>query len=850
MIYFCCDERRRNAVAKHDLLNGIDFLEVRDDPSLPVDERQRTLFVHFVKALAPDVLDENHVRIEGGERTRGVLVTDATVGTGDEANVLTVQVNKAGDFSIYTLRLVASPTSAVPPDHFDMLLSKVDFTFKVECASDFDCMPEHICPPETLAEPEIDYLAKDYASFRRLMLDRMAMVMPEWRERNPADLGIVLVELLAHVGDHLSYQQDAAATEGYLGTARRRVSVRRHARLVDYFMHDGSNARVWVQVQVEAPHVKLERGARLLTQVSGPQRIPPDSRAYDQAMAQGPEIFETMHEATLFNEHNSMTLFTWGERECCLPKGATRAFLKDDEEGRLVLRPGDVLIFEERLGPSEGVVADADPSHRHAVRLTRVHPEAKLSENEESENEAQERAPGDLVVDLPTGQAYVEIEWSPEDALPFPLCISAMTNRGLQEDVSVVLGNIVLADHGRTIENEELGTVPEPAASRALPIGGDHCRQRPRTPVFPRFRPRLKERPLTQAGMIFKTEVANGQKHTHRLPFDPEGPAAAAFQWEMKNVLPAVTLDAGTWQPRRDLLASNKFAREFVVEVEEDGAAFLRFGDDRNGSRPTSGSSFTATYRVGNGVAGHVGAEAIAHVVSDEPAIARVRNPLPARGGVEPESMEDVRQKAPSAFRTQKRAVTEADYAEVTGRHLQVQKSEASLRWTGSWHTVFVTVDRMGGSEMNPAFREEVRQHVERFRMAGHDLQVDEPRFVSLEVAMHVCAKPDYFRGDVKAALLAEFSNRILPGGRRGVFHPDNFSFGQPVYLSRLYAAAQRVPGVASVNITRFQRQGRFDEKVLADGKLSLSRLEIARLDNDPNFAEHGVFMLDVEGGK
>ena len=44
-------------------------------------------------------------------------------------------------------------------------------------------------PPEPLAVPDIDYLAKDYASFRRLMLDRMAVLMPQWKERNTADLG-------------------------------------------------------------------------------------------------------------------------------------------------------------------------------------------------------------------------------------------------------------------------------------------------------------------------------------------------------------------------------------------------------------------------------------------------------------------------------------------------------------------------------------------------------------------------------------------------------------------------------------------------------------------------------------
>src|SRR4029077_19199669 len=53
-------------------------------------------------------------------------------------------------------------------------------------------------------------------------------------------------ELLAYVGDHLSYYQDAVATESYLGTARRRISLRRHARLVDYVLHEGCNARAFV----------------------------------------------------------------------------------------------------------------------------------------------------------------------------------------------------------------------------------------------------------------------------------------------------------------------------------------------------------------------------------------------------------------------------------------------------------------------------------------------------------------------------------------------------------------------------------------------------------------------------
>jgi predicted phage baseplate assembly protein len=236
-----------------------------------------------------------------------------------------------------------------------------------------------------------------------------------------------------------------------------------------------------------------------------------------------------------------------------------------------------------------------------------------------------------------------------------------------------------------------------------------------------------------------------------------------------------------------------------------------------------------------------------------------VRNPLPARGGVDPESIEHVRQSAPYAFRTQERAVTPADYEEIATRQdvmkrcgLDVQRAAATLRWTGSWHTMFLTVDRLAGANVDADFEPKLRGCLERYRMAGQDLEVDGPHYVSLEVEMTVCVKPDYFRSDVKAALLEVLSNGDLPDGRRGLFHPDNFTFGQTVYLSPLYAAAQAVPGVASVHITKFQRQGTpgADTEALDKGNLTLGRLEIARLDNDPNFPEHGVLRLSMGGGK
>ena len=84
-----------------------------------------------------------------------------------------------------------------------------------------------MCPPAADPEPPIDYLAKDYESFRQALLDLVPSRVPQWTDRHEADLGVALVELLAYVGDQLSYYQDAVANEEFLETARRRSSVRR-----------------------------------------------------------------------------------------------------------------------------------------------------------------------------------------------------------------------------------------------------------------------------------------------------------------------------------------------------------------------------------------------------------------------------------------------------------------------------------------------------------------------------------------------------------------------------------------------------------------------------------------------
>ncbi|MDJ0734399.1 MAG: putative baseplate assembly protein [Nostocaceae cyanobacterium] len=841
--YLCKNQRRRAEVRSKNILNGIDYLEVSSD--------RKTLLVYFLHNLPgsdqadsvplnSNALIRENILITGGVRYRNITVESVT----SIANLLTVRVSDDGDFSTYSLRLVNSDDNSNPPTGFDPQLSQVDFSFWVEENSEFDCQTPQPPPQKQPPPPFIDYLAKDYVSFRRLMLDRLAVTMPDWQERNPSDIGIMLVEILAYAADHLSYYQDAVATEAYLGTARKRVSVRRHGRLLDYLMHDGCNARAWVVLEVtsksEADGYTLPGalksvnrrenapGTRFVTKINlakiqGGQsdiKVRIKTEKYEELLNQEPQIFESLHDITLYAECNEIHFYPWDNEQCRLPKGSTQATLVYSLNGHLHKRltPGKVVIFEEVKNPETGDRLDIDRTHRHPVRLTKV----------------------TKTTDPLYGNNLLSVEWGLEDALPFDLWISNLDSRGAKiSKISVVRGNVVLVDHGRTVGGDIDPTdssLDNPGYLGTVPPRG-------------RYRPQLRLGPITQQGYL-------RDRYGLWVTYDSQASAKAAMTWEMRHVRPSIMIwEAGereiAWLPQQDLLNSDRFAREFVVETEDDGSTYLRFGDNQLGKRPAGGVSFQAIYRIGNGNLGNIGANTIFHIVTDINGITKVYNPLPAQGGTDPEPIAKVRLDAPQAFRTQQRAVTEADYANVAQLYTGVKKAIASRRWTGSWYTIFITVDREEGLPVDEdeKFKQDLRNFLERFRLAGHDLEIEGPQFVPLDIALRVDLFPDYFRSNVKSALLETFSSTVLPNGQLGFFHPDKFTFGQPVYLSQVITTAMKIPGVRSVELTKFQRWGQPPNNELESGRITFDRLEIAHIDNNPNAPENGRIVFNMKGG-
>jgi len=228
-----------------------------------------------------------------------------------------------------------------------------------------------------------------------------------------------------------------------------------------------------------------------------------------------------------------------------------------------------------------------------------------------------------------------------------------------------------------------------------------------------------------------------------------------------------------------------------------------------------------------------------------------VRNPLPVRGGTDPEPIAEAKLFAPRAFRKRlERAITADDYASLAGRNPALQRAAAQLVWNGSWYEAAVSVDPLGGKPPDATLLESITGYLHRYRRIGHDLQVGPAAPVPLKVALEVCARPGYDRGHVEAALLARFCSRAGAVGTVAFFDADNLSFGDEIYLSRIVAAAQAVTGVECATVTELRRLFEPPNRELETGLLPLGAQEIAQLENDPNHPEHGQLTIVMRGGR
>jgi hypothetical protein len=785
---------RITTVTNSSTYNGIDFVEV---------VTPRLLHVHFLNAVA--IEDPSlTVTIDGGDSIPTVplkAINNATDWATDSDGHLQLTLNALadGDFSFYRLTITAPK--------LDIYFNRTTFSFKAACPSDFDCAPaSRPCPADDTPTPPIDYLAKDFLSFRQALTEYSSLRYPNWAERSEADFGMMMAELLSALGDELSYLQDRVAAEATLPTATQRRSLVSIARLVDYEPQPAISATTTLLCTVPT---KAPLGSGTVPAGTRVSALAPDGSPVPFEIGKG-LADETAYPVSDKLNFGNIVPYWFDDSQQCWPAGSTDLWVRGHGFN---LTPGTALLIQTDL-PGESL--------RQVVTLT---------------------APGVETVDpiFLTGGAptpITHILWGTADALT-----------RARDLISTTLGaNLLPATQGqRFSESFAIGSAPPTAPDAVLAIA--------------RMGPNGSD---SAPNYVFRYPLANGPLGWLAQSDPTQRPLP---ELDLKQLLPAVsdwtfvtsllkslasdtsfTIDPVAWRA----IARRLTGQPTQYDIDGDDGSTIRFGDGVFGSAPAEQDLFSVTYRTGLGATGNVAAETITIIDPNGAGVlTAARNPFAVTDGADAETADHIRRMAPQAFQAvQYRAVLATDYEAAAESLAWVEKAGTSFRWTGSWMTVFTAVDPHASDTIGVAEHLALFELLDRRRLACYESYAPAPQYLSLDLRIEVCVDEGWLGSDVEAAVLDRLGSATRADDSVGFFFADRFTFGAPLYRSRLEAAIQGVPGVAGVSAIAYRQRGTFAGFVDLPEVVAPAPTQILRVDNDPSWPERGTIRVIPEGGR
>jgi Baseplate J-like protein len=784
------DTRARNLGT----LNGIDFGLMTLDTATP--PQFGVLELHFFNDQSLDALVTaagtpaamwSLVPINGGERvvagpSSGQVHVTKLVHSASQ--VLEVTIAPVGDYSRYTLTLLETG--------FDPVFSQMVFRFRPGCFSS-NCKPLTPLKPGAV-QPAIDYLAKDYDSFRHTMIAAMMPRMPAWQPTSEAALEVVLLDLFSAAADELSDYQDRVMQEAYWTSAQKRISLRRHARIMDYFIHEGNQASTVLALNFPG---------------TASYTVPAMQQAWTGL---DPKLSSTIWFAAKTPQFvnglfSRVPLYTWSNAIPALAAGATQADLAfssfaDAANAAALITGGEItrLLVEEWLNPATGMAADRNPQKRQLLNLTNAQ----------------------VLADPLTGAALVRVWWRQQDALMFNYCFSVNIDGVWIPNISLFHGNLVDMVQGKNTAFKYVppGTPPTPGvySFQLNEAGAAECRLPPALPVL-------------------WTKTTPG-----------------GLEPSQSTVQISVTDSSGTtaWVEQTDLIHSESTDRQFVVETDEQLRTLVRFGDGTNGLSLPDDAAVNCAWLSGYGPDGNIGRDSLVNFDATgmpDIALGTVWNPFDVTDGLAPETANVIRRRVPEAFLySQARAITLADYVARAEEVPGVSNAAAFYMWTGSWRTVRVVIDPQGTNTLSEDLRAAVEQQLDAVHLIGEDVEVRAPQYVPLVITVDVCIAEEYWIDDVAPVIEQAFSNSFTADGDMAFFNPDRWTFGQAIYASQIEGVLTAIPGVEhviSILIVRW-----WNQTVKATEVMPMAPEEIVLVSNDPSRMEDGTITFNYYGGR
>jgi hypothetical protein len=248
----------------------------------------------------------------------------------------------------------------------------------------------------------------------------------------------------------------------------------------------------------------------------------------------------------------------------------------------------------------------------------------------------------------------------------------------------------------------------------------------------------------------------------------------------------------------------------------------------------------------------------------------------------EPHRMEEARQAGPRAIRSQRRMVTEQDYATRLAEHPLVLRAHAYGQWSGSWITLRAAVINWRNLDLDaclpqsppalvseaeglqnavdvfhrrlglpvvcwescPSLRTVLRPYLDAYRLVGQEVLLEDAEPVGIYIALSVRVAGNFYQSEVRRAV-----EKAMGTGPQGFFEPGRLSFGQDLHAGDVIQTLTALEGVETVCLNRFKRVGRRYADQSDTGRIVLQGLEIPVCDNDPGRRERGQLVLRLHGG-
>ncbi|WP_019062854.1 putative baseplate assembly protein [Streptomyces prunicolor] len=581
---------------------------------------------------------------------------------------------------------------------------------------------------------------------------------PEWTDHNVSDPGVTLVETVAHMADQIVYRLNRVPDKNHLA----------FLDLVGITLFPPSAARTDVTFWLSAPQEE-------------PVHVP-----------LGTEV------ATMRTEGEEAVVFAT-ERELAVVPSALRHLVVQQRGKQVVDRTHDlaegnhVMCFAESPDPGDSMLFGLTAAVPHcalALELDSrvdgvgVDPrqpplvwEAWTADGWQAcevdrDGTGGLNRPGAVVLHIPGGHTLSrnggqEAGWlrcrvtEPHSDQPF-----YTTSPTVRSAEAFTIGGTTTVVHADTVYDEALGE------STGLP--GQRLRLS-HTPVVGDAVP-----------LLLQTAEHDGWTDWQVVPhFAASGPDDRH-----------VTLDAATGE-----LA-------FGPAVREPDGSLRQYGM----VAPKGAVIRARRYRTGGGRAGNVARGAVQILRSSIPYVSEVVNREAARGGVDGETVQEAKTRAPITLRAQERAVTLRDYEELSRRAAPETARITCLEGDEEEHGAYAVrvlvvpqaVPDPGGrlrfEQLVPgdALLDRITRHLDERRLIGTRLAVGPPFYQGVTVVATVHAfrgvDTDRVRRQAHDALYRHLDP--LTGGSDGKGWP----FGRPVQSGEVFAVLQRVPGVELVD--------------------------------------------------